>query len=88
MTTALPDSPNVWLYRLDTVVSSCVARIFRVYHPGPRRRPAIDLKYITFGFAYLQDLVEQAIISLHTGWVNNTGVYLQQFPYPCYIFDQ
>ncbi|XP_022649119.1 ATP-binding cassette sub-family A member 7-like isoform X2 [Varroa destructor] len=60
----------------------------RVYHPGPRRRPAIDLKYITFGFAYLQDLVEQAIISLHTGWVNNTGVYLQQFPYPCYIFDQ
>ncbi|XP_028968379.1 ATP-binding cassette sub-family A member 1 [Galendromus occidentalis] len=60
----------------------------RVYHPGPRRRPAIDLKYITFGFAYLQDLVEQAIISLHTGWTNNTGVYLQQFPYPCYIFDQ
>ncbi|OQR74440.1 ATP-binding cassette sub-family A member 1-like, partial [Tropilaelaps mercedesae] len=59
-----------------------------VYHPGPRRRPAIDLKYVTFGFAYLQDLVEQAIISLHTGRTNNTGVYLQQFPYPCYIFDQ
>uniref|UniRef100_A0A2R5LC21 Putative lipid exporter abca1 n=1 Tax=Ornithodoros turicata TaxID=34597 RepID=A0A2R5LC21_9ACAR len=60
----------------------------RIYRPGPRRRPAIDLKYITYGFAYLQDIVEHAIISLHTGWERETGVYLQQFPYPCHIFDQ
>nr|CAD7439812.1 unnamed protein product [Timema bartmani] len=26
----------------------------RLPRPGPRRRPAIDLKYITYGFAYLQ----------------------------------
>lgn len=60
----------------------------RIYRPGPRRRPAIDLKYLTYGFAYLQDLVEHAIISLHTGWQHETGVFLQQFPHPCYIFDQ
>ncbi|KAL3172910.1 hypothetical protein MRX96_012654 [Rhipicephalus microplus] len=55
---------------------------------SPRRRPTIDLKYLTFGFAYLQDLVEHSIIALQTGWEKTTGVYLQQFPYPCYIFDQ
>ncbi|KAH9366408.1 hypothetical protein HPB48_009314 [Haemaphysalis longicornis] len=60
----------------------------RIFRPGPRRRPTIDLKYLTFGFAYLQDLVEHSIISLQTGWKGGTGVYLQQFPYPCYIFDQ
>ncbi|XP_077550121.1 phospholipid-transporting ATPase ABCA1-like isoform X2 [Haemaphysalis longicornis] len=60
----------------------------RIFRPGPRRRPTIDLKYLTFGFAYLQDLVEHSIISLQTGWKSGTGVYLQQFPYPCYIFDQ
>ncbi|CAN8004107.1 unnamed protein product, partial [Ixodes hexagonus] len=55
--------------------------------PGPRRRPAMDLKYLTFGFAYLQDLVEHSFMALHTGQ-EAPGVYLQQFPYPCYIFDQ
>ncbi|XP_077499685.1 phospholipid-transporting ATPase ABCA1-like isoform X2 [Amblyomma americanum] len=60
----------------------------RFFRPGPRRRPTIDLKYLTFGFAYLQDLVEHSIIALQTGWERTTGVYLQQFPYPCYIFDQ
>uniref|UniRef100_A0A147BM79 Putative lipid exporter abca1 n=1 Tax=Ixodes ricinus TaxID=34613 RepID=A0A147BM79_IXORI len=59
----------------------------RIQSPGPRRRPAMDLKYLTFGFAYLQDLVEHALVALHTGR-EAPGVYLQQFPYPCYIFDQ
>ena len=26
----------------------------RLVRPGPRRRPGIDLKYLYFGFAYLQ----------------------------------
>lgn len=60
----------------------------RIFRPGPRRRPTIDLKYLTFGFAYLQDLVEHSIIALQTGWEKTTGIYLQQFPHPCYIFDQ
>ncbi|GFT33344.1 phospholipid-transporting ATPase ABCA1 [Nephila pilipes] len=60
----------------------------RFHTPGPRRRPGIDLKYITYGFAYLQDMIEHAIIREQTGRSSDTGVYLQQFPYPCYIFDQ
>ncbi|XP_076353530.1 phospholipid-transporting ATPase ABCA1-like isoform X1 [Tachypleus tridentatus] len=59
-----------------------------ISRPGPRRRPAIDLKYFTYGFAFLQDMVEHAIIHEHTGRLEDTGIYMQQFPYPCYIFDQ
>ncbi|XP_042909741.1 phospholipid-transporting ATPase ABCA1 [Parasteatoda tepidariorum] len=55
--------------------------------PGPRRRPGIDMKYITFGFAYLQDMIEHAIIREQTGRTQETGIYLQQFSHPCYIFD-
>ena len=39
----------------------------RLSRRGPRRRPGIDLKYLYYGFAYLQDMVEHAIISEHTG---------------------
>ncbi|KAJ8306345.1 hypothetical protein KUTeg_016890 [Tegillarca granosa] len=60
----------------------------KYWRPGPRARPAIDTKYITFGFAYLQDMIDHAIIKLHTGILDNIGVYLQQFPYPCYLNDR
>nr|CAD7402678.1 unnamed protein product [Timema poppensis] len=60
----------------------------RLPRPGPRRRPAIDLKYITYGFAYLQDMVEKSIIIEHTGRNATPGIFLQQFPYPCYIIDK
>ncbi|XP_063236956.1 phospholipid-transporting ATPase ABCA7-like isoform X2 [Bacillus rossius redtenbacheri] len=59
----------------------------RLPRPGPRRRPSIDLKYITNGFAYLQDLIEKSIIMDHSGRNSTPGMYLQQFPYPCYIVD-
>ncbi|RWS28570.1 ATP-binding cassette sub-family A member 7-like protein [Leptotrombidium deliense] len=60
----------------------------RISRPGPRRRPAIDLKYITFGFAYIQDLVEHSIIREQVGKDVEVGMYLQQFPSPCFIYDQ
>ncbi|KAG8226833.1 hypothetical protein J437_LFUL007090, partial [Ladona fulva] len=62
-----------------------------ITNPGTRRRPAIDLKYITFGFAYLQDMVDSAIITEFKGEDNKSplpGIFLQQFPYPCHIIDQ
>ncbi|XP_046387973.1 ATP-binding cassette sub-family A member 7-like isoform X2 [Ischnura elegans] len=62
-----------------------------ITNPGSRRRPAIDLKYITFGFAYLQDMIDGAIISELAGKdrkIPQPGIFLQQFPYPCHIIDQ
>ncbi|KAI5742595.1 hypothetical protein M8J77_009052 [Diaphorina citri] len=66
----------------DTYISD------RFYTLDPRSRPLYDLKYITFGFAYLQDMIEQSIIQEHTGRESTPGIVLQQFPYPCYIEDQ
>ena len=56
--------------------------------PGSRMRPAIDLKYQTFGFAYLQDMLDHSIISEQTGRNDLPGIIFQQFPYPCYIDDE
>jgi ATP-binding cassette, subfamily A (ABC1), member 1 len=56
--------------------------------PGPRRRPGIDLKYITYGFAYLQDMLDSSIIKEQTNRTRTPGIFLQQFPYPCHIIDK
>lgn len=39
----------------------------KYWTPGPRYRPPWDTKYITYGFAYLQDMLEHAMIDLITG---------------------
>ncbi|XP_029460267.1 ATP-binding cassette sub-family A member 1 isoform X2 [Rhinatrema bivittatum] len=57
------------------------------WDPGPRADPFEDMRYVWGGFAYLQDVVEQAIIRVQTGTANRTGVYVQQMPYPCYVDD-
>uniref|UniRef100_A0A8C5P7H9 ATP binding cassette subfamily A member 1 n=1 Tax=Leptobrachium leishanense TaxID=445787 RepID=A0A8C5P7H9_9ANUR len=57
------------------------------WDPGPRADPFEDMRYIWGGFAYLQDVIEQAIIRVQTGTEKRTGVYVQQMPYPCYVDD-
>jgi hypothetical protein len=58
-----------------------------VYKPGPRRTPGKETKFLSYGFAYLQDMVEHAIIKIQTGSDKDVGVMVEQFPYPCYIRD-
>lgn len=60
----------------------------RIPTMGSRSNPMIDLKYFTSGFVYLQDLIEHAIIKEQTGVEGLPGFWVQQFPYPCYIYDQ
>lgn len=63
-------------------------RVFlRYWDPGPRADPMDDLRYVWGGFAYLQDIIEHAIIKTQTGKERPLGVYLQQMPYPCYVDD-
>uniref|UniRef100_A0A3Q0SWA0 P-type phospholipid transporter n=1 Tax=Amphilophus citrinellus TaxID=61819 RepID=A0A3Q0SWA0_AMPCI len=59
----------------------------RYWDPGPRADPMDDLRYVWGGFAYLQDIIEHAIIKTQTGKEWPLGVYLQQMPYPCYVDD-
>ncbi|NWR07545.1 ABCA1 protein, partial [Paradoxornis webbianus] len=59
----------------------------RFWDPGPAADPFSDLRYVWGGFVYIQDLVEQAVVRVHTGAAPRTGVYIQQMPYPCYVDD-
>ncbi|XP_078575167.1 phospholipid-transporting ATPase ABCA1-like isoform X1 [Branchiostoma floridae x Branchiostoma japonicum] len=76
--------------RMDIDVVTHTNRIFdRYWRPGARDRPFNDMAYIRGGFVYLQDMIDQGIIRALTGKDEEpiTGVYLQQFPYPCYTKD-
>ena len=62
--------------------------LFRYWRPGPYHSWKGDA-YFNFGFLYLQDLIDRALINLMLNEsVTEPGVYLQQFPYPCYIEDK
>ncbi|KAL3869286.1 hypothetical protein ACJMK2_041989, partial [Sinanodonta woodiana] len=78
--------------RMDSDKVDSTKRVMDKYNrPGPRRKPPFDTKYITYGFAYIQDMLEHAIIELQTGigtLQDGVGIILQQFPYPCYIEDK
>ncbi|UMM11669.1 hypothetical protein L5515_000839 [Caenorhabditis briggsae] len=57
-------------------------------NPFTRDKPLIDLKYLTFGFSFLQEAVDRAIISEKSNLSDaNLGVYSQQEPYPCTVKD-
>ncbi|XP_019618294.1 PREDICTED: ATP-binding cassette sub-family A member 1-like [Branchiostoma belcheri] len=76
--------------RMDIDVVTHTTRIYdRYWRPGARDRPFNDMAYIRGGFVYLQDMIDQGIIRALTGKDKEpiTGVYLQQFPYPCYTKD-
>jgi ATP-binding cassette subfamily A (ABC1) protein 1 len=44
--------------------------------------------YFLFGFIYLQDLTEKAIIETKTNKSQNYGIIGQMHPYPCYVNDK
>ncbi|XP_041914079.1 phospholipid-transporting ATPase ABCA1 isoform X1 [Alosa sapidissima] len=59
----------------------------KFWDPGPAAEPFSDMRYIWGGFVYVQDLVERGLTRVMTGREQNTGVYLQQMPYPCFVDD-
>jgi ATP-binding cassette, subfamily A (ABC1), member 1 len=87
------DLPTYIRYKIRMDADSVDSTMFledRISRPGPRGRRGIDLKYIYYGFAFLQDTLEHAIIAEQSGrnMSDLPGITLQQFPYPCYITDQ
>ncbi|CAN7937253.1 unnamed protein product [Ixodes hexagonus] len=60
----------------------------RFWKPGARDDFLDDMRYLR-GFAHFQELVDRAIIALHTGddLSRYPASYIQQFPYPCYVRD-
>lgn len=44
--------------------------------------------YFYYGFAWMQDQLERAMIDVMTGTnVTSPGLYVQELPYPCYLSD-
>ncbi|KAK7488493.1 hypothetical protein BaRGS_00020278 [Batillaria attramentaria] len=60
----------------------------KYWRPGPRGLAVRHTKFTTYGFAYIQDMVDHAIIRLQANISQEVGVMLQQFPYPCWIRDR
>ena len=59
----------------------------RYWRPGPEGSFGGN-RYLNFGFLYLQDLIDRALLDLVLNeTILDFGVYLKQFPYPCYISD-
>ncbi|KAL3877832.1 hypothetical protein ACJMK2_035476, partial [Sinanodonta woodiana] len=57
------------------------------WRPIPEDNFEEDLRYLR-GFVQLQDMIERAIISLHTGQdVTSPGLSLKQFPFQCHKRD-
>ncbi|CAF3930645.1 unnamed protein product, partial [Didymodactylos carnosus] len=54
----------------------------------PRVTAPLSTKYFSFGFIYIMNSLERAIISIQTNTTLDYGVKTQQFPYPCYVDDK
>ncbi|XP_076880509.1 ATP-binding cassette, sub-family A (ABC1), member 7 [Brachyhypopomus gauderio] len=59
----------------------------KFWDPGPAAEPFSDMRYVWGGFVYVQDLVEHAIARVVAGKRPNTGIHVQQMPYPCFVDD-
>ncbi|XP_071948273.1 ATP-binding cassette sub-family A member 2-like [Antedon mediterranea] len=59
----------------------------RYWTPGSNHHNILG--YYTYGFVWIQDLIERAIIDTKvTRKITEPGNYVQEFPYPCYRHDK
>ncbi|TKR94888.1 hypothetical protein L596_009120 [Steinernema carpocapsae] len=81
--------PQIWykIRHLSTLVDGTDSIIASRRVLLSRDQPLVDLKYLSFGFSFLQDAVERALIHARTQKTVQTGLYAQQEPYPCVNVD-
>ncbi|KAK0404670.1 hypothetical protein QR680_017563 [Steinernema hermaphroditum] len=54
-------------------------------YPGP----STDRSYYEFGFLFIQDVIERAIVDVHANEsIREPGSFIQFIPFPCYFKDQ
>nr|APD26544.1 ATP-binding cassette transporter subfamily A member 1-like X1 protein [Brachionus koreanus] len=59
----------------------------KLYYYGPSNCLGCNA-YFTYGFIYLQDMIEKAIVEMKTEQVQDMGIIGQMTPYPCFIDDK
>ena len=57
------------------------------YNFAPKDCPTCN-PYILYGFIYVQDIIEKAIVEFKTNKSQTFGLTTQMTPYPCYIADK
>ncbi|KAI6229042.1 ATP-binding cassette sub-family A member 1 [Aphelenchoides fujianensis] len=84
LNSTVEDLPPVVKYKIrhqPRIVDSTNA-IADLWSITSRDNPLIDLKYLTFGFVFLQESLEGRLVERITNSTLRTGVYAQQEPYP------
>ncbi|KAH9491700.1 ATP-binding cassette sub- A member 1 [Bulinus truncatus] len=82
--------PPIIKYRIrmdSDKVDSTKSIMDKYWRPGGRSY-LNSLKYWVYGFIYIQDMIDHAIIRLHTNTTQEPGIFTQQFPYGCYVYDK
>lgn len=85
------DLPRHVRYKIRMVldnVDSTFRTEDRYFSYAPRYSVPGSTKYHTFAFIYLQNALDRAIISAHTGLNISYGIQTQQMPYPCWVNDR
>ncbi|CAL8135403.1 unnamed protein product [Orchesella dallaii] len=81
--------PNHMIYKIRqnaTFVRDTQYIRSQLWFPGPGTETSL---YYQFGFIWIQDVFERAMINLYSGKdVIEPGSYIQLLPYPCYVSDQ
>lgn len=79
---------NRLVFIVEDFLSDRSIALFSYFTYQPRTYAPISTKYHSFGFIYLQNALERAIIAEQTGVNLSMGVQTQQMPYPCWIDDK
>uniref|UniRef100_A0A915Q6Y1 ABC transporter domain-containing protein n=1 Tax=Setaria digitata TaxID=48799 RepID=A0A915Q6Y1_9BILA len=83
--------PPVVTYKIrypPDYIDSTRAMMDSIAHQTSRDNFLIDLKYLTFGFSFLQEAIDKILIENATGQKYSTGLYAQQEPYKCVKIDK
>lgn len=57
----------------------------KFWFPGPR---SWDKSYYEYGFLWVQDIMERSMIEIYANkQVIEPGSYIQEMPYPCYVWN-
>lgn len=59
----------------------------RIYNFGPSNCLGCN-SYFLYGFIFIQDMLEKAIVEVKTNTTQKFGVITQMTPYPCYVNDK
>eukprot|EP00118_Oscarella_pearsei_P002785 m.11554 g.11554 ORF g.11554 m.11554 type:complete len:2446 (+) comp23502_c1_seq1:90-7427(+) len=78
----------VYKIRMNTTLIPNQSKLRKLYWTaGPETHTWLH-RYELFGFVYIQDMIDRALINLASGKnVTSPGAYLQEIPYPCFIHD-